>query len=81
MKKESVLKCCKIFEFGVIVLSLDVVFANIVLVDNLFIAWALTENISSYTKAWIQIYFQIFFLFFTTMLYKLLKREDQKVFY
>ena len=69
------------FDFGVIVPSGDVVFANIVLVDNLFIAWSLAENISSYTKAWLHIYFQIFFLFFTTMLYKLLKREEQKVFY
>ena len=33
------------------------------------------KYISSYPKAWIHIYFQIFCLFFTTMLYKLLKRE------
>ena len=47
MKKESVLKCCKILELGGIVLSGDVVFAKIVLVDNLLTAWALTENIFS----------------------------------
>ena len=45
MKKESVLKCCKMLELGGIVLSGDVVFAKIVLVDNLLTAWALTENI------------------------------------
>ena len=49
---------------------------EIVLVDNLFTAWAPTENIfPAIPKAWIHIYFQIFCLFFTTMLYKLLKRE------
>ena len=46
MKKESVLKCCKLLELGGIVLSGDVGFAKIVLVDNLFTAWALTKNIS-----------------------------------
>ena len=54
MKKESVFKCCKILELGWIVLSGDVVFAKIVLVDDLFTAWALTENIFPairYTKA------------------------------
>ena len=78
MKKESVFKCCKILELGWIVLSGDVVFAKIVLVDDLFTAWALTENIFPairYTKAWIWIYFQIVCLFFTTMLYKLLKKD------
>ena len=46
MKKESVLKCCKMLELGEgIVLSGDVVFGEIVLVDNLFTAWAPTENI------------------------------------
>ena len=45
MKKESVLKCCKMLELGGIVLSGDVVFAKFILVDDLFKAWALTENI------------------------------------
>ena len=45
MKKESVLKCCKMLELGGGVLSGDVVFVEIVLVDNLFTASALTENI------------------------------------
>ena len=46
MKKESVLKCCKHnIGIGEIVLSGNVVFAKIVLVNNLFTAWALTENI------------------------------------
>ena len=53
MKKESVLTCCKMLELSGIVLSGDVFFfAKIILVDNLFTAWALTEKfISSYTKA------------------------------
>ena len=46
MKKESVKKCFKMFELGGGgVLSGDVVFAKDVLVDNLFTAWVLTENI------------------------------------
>ena len=46
MKKESVLKCCKMLELGRIVLSGDVFFCSkIVFVDNLFTPWALTENI------------------------------------
>ena len=46
MKKESVLKCYKILEWGGgIVLSGDVAVAKIDLVDNLFTASALTENI------------------------------------
>ena len=43
MKKETVLKCCKMLELGGIVLSGDVVFAKHFLVDNLFTAWALKE--------------------------------------
>ena len=54
---------------GEIVLSGDVVFAKIVLVDNLFTSWALTENIfPAISRHRIHIYFQIFCLFFTTML-------------
>ena len=35
----------KMLELGGLVLSGDVVFANIVLVDHLFTAWTLKENI------------------------------------
>ena len=43
MKKEPVLKCCKMLELGEIVLSGDVVFATIVLIE--ITAWALTGNL------------------------------------
>ena len=46
MKKESVLKCCKMLELrGLFFISGDVVFAKNVLIDNLFTAWALTGNL------------------------------------
>ena len=47
MKKECVLKCCKMLVLGGggIVFSGDVVFAKIVLVDHLFTEWALAENV------------------------------------
>ena len=43
MKKESVLKCCKMFGLGVIDLVGTWFLQKIVLVDNFFKAWALTE--------------------------------------
>ena len=73
MKKEPVLKCCKLLELGGIVLSGDVVFAKIVLVDNFFTAWALTENIfPAIPRNEYGIFvFKSSACFFTTMLYKL----------
>ena len=63
---------------GGIILSGDVVFAKNVLIDNLFTTWALTGNLYHAIPRHEYIFiFQISSLFFTTMLYKLLKREDQ----
>ena len=61
-------------------------FSKIVLVDNLFTACALTENIFPAIQRLEYIFFfQIFCLFLTTMLNKLLKKGPgvipQKVFY
>ena len=83
MKKEFVLKYCKMLELGDFVLSGDVGFFYKNCLGrkfNLLVQHGLWQYISSYTKAWIHyIYFQIFCLFFTTMLYKLLKIEDQEL--
>ena len=46
MKKESVLKCCKMLELGgLFLVGTWFFFAKIVLIDNLFTAWALTGNL------------------------------------
>ena len=45
MKKESVLKCCKMLELGGLFLVGTWFLQKNVLVDNLFTVWALTEKI------------------------------------
>ena len=79
MKKEFVLKCCKKLELGGGGggLSGNVVFAKLSW-QIIYLQHGLRQIIfSSFTKTGIHIYYQIFCLFFTTMLYKLLKRKDQ----